>query len=216
MARSEQFLARRRVDSIKARIGRRRRCDPHVHLARARLAEHRNHLAERRSAHERILDQDDALALQQLDDRVVLYLDSEMANRLARLDKGAADIVAAHQRHLERQLRLLGKAQRRRVARVGHRHDGAAANGWNECTPSSSMTSISPGSTSRTYSARTRSSAQVSEATIVASLTLPSTIGRKPCGSRTAISACSVSTTSEYAPRTCVSASTTRPGRSGA
>ena len=52
------------------------------------------------------------LSLQQFGHRVEFDLDPEMANRLARLDKGAPDVVAAHQRHLERQPGLLGIAER--------------------------------------------------------------------------------------------------------
>jgi hypothetical protein len=43
----------------------------------------------------------------------------------------------------------------------------------NECSPFSSMTSISPGSISRTYSASIKSNAQVSDATHHASFNFP-------------------------------------------
>src|SRR4029077_20485255 len=68
-------------------------------------------------------DQHHALAAQQFGDRVEFYLDAEMANRLARLDKGPPDVVAAHEAHLERQPGLLRITERGGVARVGHRHD---------------------------------------------------------------------------------------------
>jgi hypothetical protein len=77
------------------------------------------------------------------------------------------------------------------------RRVGPDGNGLNDRIPSSSIITISPGSTSRIYSARTRSSAQVSDATIVASFSLPSTSGRNPCGSRAAIMQRSVSSAIE-------------------
>ena len=63
--------------------------------------------------------------------------------------------------------------------------------------PSLVMTTISPGSTSRTKSAPMMSSAQVSDARIGAPSSLPSTSGRTPQGSRTPISFFEVSATSE-------------------
>jgi hypothetical protein len=53
--------------------------------------------------------------------------------------------------------------------------------------PFLSMKTISPGSMSRWYSMPWRSKAQVSDATAQELPFLPSTSGRKPCGSRTAI-----------------------------
>src|SRR5687767_15815659 len=59
--------------------------------------------------------------------------------------------------------------------------------GCDERKPSSLMTIISPGSTSRTYFASIRSKAQVSDATTQASSRRPSANGRKPRLSRIAI-----------------------------
>ena len=78
--------------------------------------------------------------------------------------------------------------------------------------PFSSMITISPGSMSRTRSASISSKAQVSEATTQPSRTRPSDSGRKPIGSRTAISSLGVSTAREKAPRTARSASASRSG----
>src|SRR6202035_557602 len=47
----------------------------------------------------------------------------EMADLVGRLDKGAADIVVADDAELERQSRFLRIADRRRHARIRHRHD---------------------------------------------------------------------------------------------
>ena len=76
--------------------------------------------------------------------------------------------------------------------------------------PSRSMTTISPGSTSRTNSAPRMSSAQVSEARIQAPSSRPSTSGRTPRGSRPPRMPSSNSPTSDQAPSTSRSASTRR------
>ena len=68
-----------------------------------------------------------------------------------------------------------------------HGRGDCGANGRIErISPPWTMTS-SPGSTERTYSAPTTSSATVSEAKMVASPNLPITSGRMPSGSRQAI-----------------------------
>ncbi len=61
----------------------------------------------------------------------------------------------------------------------------AGRNGLTDVRPCSSITRISPGSTSRSTLASIRSSAQVSEASTHASSSRPSVSGRKPEGSRT-------------------------------
>jgi hypothetical protein len=71
-----------------------------------------------------------------------------------------------------------------------------------EVKPFSSITSISPGSISLSYSASIRSKAQDSEDTTHESLSLPSIRGLKPPGSLTAIRCFSVRITSEYEPLT--------------
>ena len=52
-----------------------------------------------------------------------LSLHAHVADRVAGLDEGAADIVVADDAELEGNAGLLGKADRRRRARIGHRHD---------------------------------------------------------------------------------------------
>jgi len=63
--RREELRALRRVDSVEAAMARRRRGDPHVDFARAGVAHHLHDLHAGRAAHDRIVDQHDALALQQ-------------------------------------------------------------------------------------------------------------------------------------------------------
>ena len=78
------------------------------------------------------------------------------------------------------------------------------------------MTTISPGSISRSSSASMRSSAVVSLAMTYAFFTRPSTSGRNPMLSRTATSFFSVKNTIELAPFNCLSASTTRASKAPA
>ena len=89
--------AGRRVDAVVAGVHRRRRRDAHVHLARAGLPDHLHDLARRRPAHDRVVDEDDALALDDFAHRVQLHLDAEVPDRLLGLDERAADVVVAHE-----------------------------------------------------------------------------------------------------------------------
>ena len=91
-----------------------------MHLARAGVAQHLYDLLARRAAHDGVVDDDDPFAAQHVGLRVQLHLDAEVADGVARLDEGAADVVVADEPHLERQLGLLGKAQRRRHAGIGY------------------------------------------------------------------------------------------------
>ena len=93
----------------------------------AGFAHHLHDLHARRAAHDRIVDQHDALAR---DDRaigVVLEANAEFADRLGRLDEGASDVVIADDAELEGNAAGLGVAERRRHAGVGHRHDDVGA-----------------------------------------------------------------------------------------
>src|SRR5579875_682111 len=92
-------------------MGRRRSRDTHVDFARARLTQHRNYFAQRSATHQRVLNEHDALTAQQVNDWIELYLYTEMTYRLARLNESAANIMASHQPHLERQPRLLSVAE---------------------------------------------------------------------------------------------------------
>src|SRR5580698_10275071 len=100
-----------------------------MNFARTSLPQHRNNPAQCRPTYQRILDQHDPLALEQLRDRVKFYLDPEMANRRARLDKGPADVMAPHQRHLERHPSLFGEAERRSVTGVRYWNDDIGVGG---------------------------------------------------------------------------------------
>ena len=123
VVRGQQLVALGRVDAVEAGIGGGRGGDAHMHLAGAGLAHHLDDLHRGGAAHDRIVDQDHALALDQGAVGVVLQAHAEMADVVGRLDEGAADIVVADDAELERQARLVGVADRRRHAGVGHRHD---------------------------------------------------------------------------------------------
>ena len=73
-----------------------------MHLARAGVAHHLDDLDAGRAANDRIVDEDDALAVDQRRIGVVLQLDAEVADFLARLDEGPADIVRADDAEFER------------------------------------------------------------------------------------------------------------------
>src|SRR5262249_35592050 len=66
MRGGDQLAAGRRVDPVEARMGGRRCADPQMNLARARIAQHLDDLARRGAAHQRVIDHDHALAV---DDR---------------------------------------------------------------------------------------------------------------------------------------------------
>jgi len=64
-------------------------------------AQHLDDLAARGAAHDRVVDDDHPLALDHRAHRVELELDAEVADRLARLDEGAPDVVVADQPGVE-------------------------------------------------------------------------------------------------------------------
>ena len=94
-----------------------------MHLLGAGLAHHLHDLLAGRAAHDRIVDQHHALAFDHAAVGVVLQLDAHVADRIAGLDEGAADIVVADDAELEGNAGLLREADRRRRAGIRHRHD---------------------------------------------------------------------------------------------
>src|SRR6185437_3700917 len=86
--------------------------------------EHLDDLGRGRAAHNGVIDQNDALALNLALIDVVLELDAEVADLVGGLDEGAADIVITDDAKLEWQLALGGIADGGRHAGIGHRnHD---------------------------------------------------------------------------------------------
>ncbi len=94
-----------------------------MNLARAGVPHHLHDLDAGGAAHDRIVDQNDALALDHRAVGVVLHPDAEFANRLGRLDERAPDIVVANDAEFERQAAGARIADRRRNAGIGDRHD---------------------------------------------------------------------------------------------
>ena len=107
------------------------------------LAHHLDDLGRGRAAHDRIVDQDDPLALEVGAVGVVLEPHAEMADLVGRLDEGAADIMVADDAELERQPRFLRHSRapparpNRAPARRCRRRHGfrAPARGRCACAP---------------------------------------------------------------------------------
>ena len=97
---------------------RRRAGDAHVHLGRAGFADHLHDLQRRGAAHDRIVDEHDALAGEHVAVGVVLEADAHVADGVGRLDEGAADVVVADDAEIEGQAGGLGVADRRRRAGI--------------------------------------------------------------------------------------------------
>src|SRR5699024_9046084 len=112
-----------RVDAVKTRPFCRRRADAKVNLGDARVAEHPHDLAARCPAHDRIIDDGDALPGEQLTDGVELQTHAEIPDALLRLDEGAADIMRADDAKLKGPVALFGVSERRRDAAIGDGHD---------------------------------------------------------------------------------------------
>ena len=82
-----------------------------------------------RAAHDGVVHQDHPFALKYLPDRVQFHLDAEVPDRLLGFDERAADVVVADQPELQRDAALVGIADGRRDAGVGHRHDDVGLDG---------------------------------------------------------------------------------------
>src|ERR1051325_5345592 len=127
MRRRDQIRLTRRVDAVKTGRDRRRTADAHVDFLRACRAHHPHDFAAGRTPDDRIVDQDDALAVQNAPHRIQLDLHAEVPNRRLRLDERPSDIVIADQSHPKRHARLLRVPHRGADAGVGHRNDDVAA-----------------------------------------------------------------------------------------
>ena len=112
----------RRVDAVVAGAGGRRRGDAKVHLRRARRANEPDDLLARGPAHERIVDHHHARPPQHFGLGVQFDLHAEVANALARLNEGAADVVVADDAEFEGQPARAGVADRGWESTVGHGH----------------------------------------------------------------------------------------------
>src|SRR4051794_9386390 len=100
----------------------RRRGEPEMDFAGAGVAHHADDLFRGGAAHQRIVDQDDALAFDRGAVGRMLHADAEFAHALGRLNEGAADIVVSDDAEFERHAGMLGVADRGRYAGIRYRH----------------------------------------------------------------------------------------------
>src|SRR6516164_7358961 len=91
-------------------------------LAGAGVAHDAHDLFRGGAAHERIVDQDDALAFDRGAVGVVFHLHAGFANALGRLNEGAAHIVVADDAEFEGHAGMLAVADGSRYAGIRHRH----------------------------------------------------------------------------------------------
>src|SRR4051812_34462783 len=93
-----------------------------MHFAGTGIAHHADDLFRRGAAHQRVVDQDDALAFDRGAVRRMLHAHAEFAHALGRLDEGAADIVVTDDAELERHAGMLAVADRGGHPGIRHRH----------------------------------------------------------------------------------------------
>ena len=122
-AARDQLGPAREVDAVEARPGHGRAGDADVHLGRARLAQHGHDRPLRVAADDRVVDDDDPLARDDVPERVQLQPDAALPDRLARLDEGPADIGVLDQSLPVRDAAGLGVADGGRGAGLRHRDD---------------------------------------------------------------------------------------------
>src|SRR5690606_28258945 len=121
--RRDQVLTVRRIDAVIAGMSCRRARYTHMHLARSRVADHLHDLTRCRAADDRIIYEDDAAAFDQIFYRIKFEPDAKGAYRLRRFDEGTSDVVVSDDRLPIIDAGLCRISDRRRNARIGHRHD---------------------------------------------------------------------------------------------
>jgi hypothetical protein len=118
----DQLVLVGHVDPVEARRDDGRRGDAQVDLERALLEEHRDDLASRRAANDRVVHDHDAFP-RHLGERVELRLDPVLAERLVGLDERAPDVPVLDQALGEGDPACAREADRRRRAGVRDGHD---------------------------------------------------------------------------------------------
>src|SRR6476646_152395 len=111
------------VDAVEARPAHRRAGDAHVHLGGARLAQHPHQRPLGVAAHDRVVDNHQALAADDIAQGVELEPDAQLADGLARRDESAPDVGVLDQPLAVGDAGLLGVADRRGRAGLRRRHD---------------------------------------------------------------------------------------------
>src|SRR6266481_4470776 len=93
-----------------------------MHLAGAGVAHHADDLFRGGPAHQRIVDQDDALAFDRRAVRIMLHAHAEFAHALGWLNEGSADVMVSDDAEFERHAGMLAVADRGGHAGIRHRH----------------------------------------------------------------------------------------------
>ena len=112
-----------RVDAVEAGRNGGRATDAQMHFLCARAAHHAHNFSACRAADDGVVDEDDALAFEQIVHRVELEAHAEVAHALLGLDEGAAHVVVADEAEAEGNAGLFRVAERGGDAGVGHGHD---------------------------------------------------------------------------------------------
>src|SRR5439155_18197819 len=99
--RGNQFFARGCVHAVVAGGNRRRATDAHVDFFRADFADHADDFAAGSATDDGVVDENNALALDQAPDGIELELHPKITDGLRRFDEGASDVVVANQAHAE-------------------------------------------------------------------------------------------------------------------
>ena len=124
----DKFFSCRGVDAVVAASDDFRRTDADVDLFRACIAEHSSDLAESRAADDRIVDENDFFAFEEVGKWVEFVADTFIALLLVGFREGSADIVVPQKSHVEREFGALSVTQSDEVGRVGNCHyDGVVA-----------------------------------------------------------------------------------------
>ena len=100
-----------------------------MNFGRAGFAHHAHDFAAGGAAHDGIIDENHALALDHSTNGIQLQPHAEVTNGLLGLDEGAANIMIANQAHAEWDAGFGGIANRRRHTGIGHGHDHVRVDG---------------------------------------------------------------------------------------
>src|SRR4029077_16980381 len=117
----DQLGARGEVDAVEAGPFHRGRRDADVYLDSARLAQHADQGTLGVPPNDRVVDNDQPLAPDDVAERVELHPAAEMTERLGRVDKSPPDIGVLDQARPVRDARRLRVANRSGRARFGYR-----------------------------------------------------------------------------------------------
>src|SRR6266852_5944887 len=95
----------------------------------APASDHTDDLAAGRAAHDGIIDEDHALAIDQAADGIELELHAEISDGLRRFDESASDVVIANQAHAKGNFGFERIADGRGHAGIGHGDDDIRIDG---------------------------------------------------------------------------------------